>query len=300
VIVGQAGKPHQNNVWVKGAYLVKQQAAKALAYRSKVLVVGGSASLFGVDSEIMETLTGLPTVNFGVNAGIGTYALPALADPLIKPGDVVLMPLEYRLLLWDGQPSYVTLSWALEHPKSIARWQPISWLHGFWTLPLRRVYEGYLGIPENYVNSGPYGPHRLNSMGDQLLSAKADQSAAQLSHIQNIAAETYNKRLHDTTLGLTEWAHWWERWQARGACILVVPPPFMEHPDYARPEWLSFFESVPKRVAAAGGDYAGQPLETLFPASAMFDTNYHLVSEARTQYTVWLANLALWHKPECF
>ena len=74
----------------------------------------------------------------------------------------------------------------------------------------------------------------------------------------------------------------------------------MEHPDYARPEWLSFFESVPKRVAAAGGDYAGQPLETLVPASAMFDTNYHLVSEARTQYTVWLANLALWHKPECF
>jgi len=293
LIAGQLGQPHVNNIWVKEAYTLKQRAVSAAGDERKLLIVGGSASMFGVDSSLLESELGLPVVNFGVNAGIGTYALPALAEPHIKSGDVVVLPLEYRLLLWDGKPSYVTLSWALEHPKTLRDWRMVTWLYGIWQLPLQRVWEGYAGIPNNYSNDGPYGPHRLDRQGDQRFSAKSEQSAAQLAYLRQLPPEKYVKTLAASRLGLNLWAKWWHAWRDRGACLLVVPPPLMWHPEYDKPAWRNFFGQVGGRVESVGGFYMGSAADTFFPVEAMFDTNYHLSAEARVEYTSWLAQVVL-------
>jgi hypothetical protein len=98
---------------------------------------------------------------------------------------------------------------------------------------------------------------------------------------------------------LDEWAYWWERWQSRGACLLIVPPPFMKHAVYDEPEWRSFFDAIPGRVNAAGGHYLGQPQQAFFPLSDMFDTAYHLTSEARIRYSRWLAQAVLKRQDDC-
>ena len=115
-IWGQLGSPHPDNAWVKGAYEVKAKAVARIQDHHKALLVGGSATMFGVDSALLSEGLGLPVANAGVNAGLGAYVVPREVDRFIAAGDIVVMPLEYRLLLWDGVPSYVTLSWALEHP----------------------------------------------------------------------------------------------------------------------------------------------------------------------------------------
>lgn len=300
LIVGQLGAPHKDNVWLKGAYSVKQKAIGAIESGPKILVVGGSATMFGADSQELKKLTGLPTINFGVNAGIGTYALPAMADPFISPGDVIVMPLEYMLLLWDGRPSYVTLSWTLEHPEFLKRWQLTPAVLGLWTLSLTRVYEGYRGIPDGYVNLGTYGPHRLGPTGDQLQSSKDQQTSGQLERLQRLKPTTpLLERLQVTKVGLNEWAYWWGRWRARGACLMIVPPPFMKHAVYDETEWQAFFKAIPHRVNAVGGHYMGKPQQAFFALSDMFDTAYHLNAEARVQYTRWLAKFILSRERSC-
>ena len=101
LIAGQLGNAHPDNVWVKEAYALKFAAAEKLRGQRKVLR-GGSATMFGVDSQQLglELTHGEP----GVNAGIGSYEVPAQVDRWIEPGDVG-MPLEYRLLLGTGCPA---------------------------------------------------------------------------------------------------------------------------------------------------------------------------------------------------
>jgi hypothetical protein len=285
MIAGQLGNAHADNVWVKGAYAHKVAVARQYRGQKKTLVVGGSASMFGVDSTQLAQGLGVPAVNLGVNAGLGTYEIPRLIDPLIEAGDIVLMPLEYRLLLWDGVPSYVTLSWALEHPEAIKRWSTKTLLSALSRLSLNRVVQGYVGFDASRPPSGPYGAHRLNDLGDQTHSALADRSASQAAAVSELPPERYQQLYSHTTLGLDEWQYWWQRWQVRGACLVVVPPPFLFVNEYASPSYAAFFDGIPTRVRERGVAYLGRPQDGFFSAKAMFDTNYHLAAEGRAVYT---------------
>lgn len=288
LIAGQLGRVHSDNVWVNEAYRLKIAAAKQLRGAEKVLLVGGSATMFGLDSEQFAAEFGKPAVNLGVNAGIGSYEVPYLIDQVLERGDLVVMPLEYRLLLWDGVPSYVTLSWALEHPEALSRWRLKTFVWGLWSLPVDRVFQGYLGFNAR-SSKGPYGIHNLTALGDQINAATSLRTNAQLRALQALPPERYDALYSKSSLGLEEWSHWWRRWQARGACLVVVPPPFMFVADYNTAAFSAFFDAIPGRVREQGVSYLGHPSDGFFPVEAMFDTNYHLTAESRVVYTQWLA-----------
>ena len=300
LIAGQLGNAHPDNVWVKEAYALKFAAAEKLRGQRKVLAVGGSATMFGVDSTQLALGLGLPVVNLGVNAGIGSYEVPAQVDRWIEPGDVVVMPLEYRLLLWDGVPSYVTLSWALEHPEALARWQLKTAFWGLLTLPLERVMQGYLGLDLLSLPKGPYGAHKLNALGDQQQSSEQDRAVEKHKALSQSPPERYDELYAQSEVGLAEWQYWWAQWQSRGACLVVVPPPFMAVPAYRTAAYLAFFDAIPNRVTARGVPYLGHPSDGFFPLEAMFDTNYHLTAESRATYTQWLTQALRASDLNCF
>ena len=300
LIAAQLGNPHRDNVWVKEAYALKFAAAEKLRGQRKVLAVGGSATMFGIDSKQLALGLGLPVVNLGVNAGLGSYEVPVQVDQWIEPGDIVVMPLEYRLLLWDGVPSYVTLSWALEHPEALVRWQLKTLLWGLISLPLERVMQGYWGFDLHSLPKGPYGAHNLNALGDQKHSSAKDRSVENHRALSQQPPERYAELYAQSELGLSEWQHWWAQWQSRGACLAVVPPPFMELPAYRTAADTAFFNAIPNRVTARGVPYLGHPSDGFFPLEAMFDTNYHLTAESRTIYTQWLTDALRASDLNCF
>lgn len=57
----------------------------------KIVIVGGSSTAFGYDSEMIEKYTGMPVVNMGVYAALGTKIMLELTEPYIKEGDVVIL-----------------------------------------------------------------------------------------------------------------------------------------------------------------------------------------------------------------
>lgn len=57
----------------------------------KIVVVGGSSVAFGLDSALMEEHLGMPVVNFGLYAAIGTKAMLDLSLPHIGEGDIVIL-----------------------------------------------------------------------------------------------------------------------------------------------------------------------------------------------------------------
>src|SRR4051812_36376231 len=102
--------------FVAGVYARKTVAAARSAERAaaqhkpRVVILGGSGALFGVDAELMERKLGVPCVNLAVHAGLGTRYLLARARRDLRPGDVVVLTPEYQL--WDEPPDPLTeLAW---------------------------------------------------------------------------------------------------------------------------------------------------------------------------------------------
>ena len=53
-VAGQLRQAHPDNMWVKEAYALKLGVAEQYIGQKKLLVVGGSASMFGVRSPILS------------------------------------------------------------------------------------------------------------------------------------------------------------------------------------------------------------------------------------------------------
>ena len=58
---------------------------------AKIVVVGGSSVAFGLDSAKLEEYTGMPVVNFGLYAALGTKIMLDLSRKDIGEGDVVIL-----------------------------------------------------------------------------------------------------------------------------------------------------------------------------------------------------------------
>jgi hypothetical protein len=61
----------------------------------RVILVGGSNVAFGFESNRMESALGRPFVNMGLAAGLGVEFMLAEIEPALRPGDVVVLSLEY-------------------------------------------------------------------------------------------------------------------------------------------------------------------------------------------------------------
>ncbi len=57
----------------------------------KIVLIGGSNLAFGLDSEKLEEYVGMPVVNYGLYATIGTKAMLDMSRPYIKNGDIVVI-----------------------------------------------------------------------------------------------------------------------------------------------------------------------------------------------------------------
>lgn len=67
----------------------------------RLVILGGSGIAFGIDSGLLETGLGRPTVNMGTNAGLSLELVLGQAEGLLRPGDEVLLIPEYELLLGE-------------------------------------------------------------------------------------------------------------------------------------------------------------------------------------------------------
>jgi hypothetical protein len=79
----------------KQAYKQKIEWADKLSAngRPKLVFIGGSSTAFQIDAELL-TAAGIPTVNMGMHAGMGTKANAAFGLSAAKPGDTVIWAFE--------------------------------------------------------------------------------------------------------------------------------------------------------------------------------------------------------------
>ena len=134
----------------------------------KIVVVGGSSVAFGLDSELIERYTGMPVVNFGVYAALGTKLMLDLSRDYVNEGDVIVLAPEL-----DAQTlsMYFNASTTLQATDgradvlfSVPGEHLFSLLGATWNFAGEKI--SYMQSGTSPSTAGAYDPDNFNEYGD--------------------------------------------------------------------------------------------------------------------------------------
>src|SRR3990167_9525985 len=80
--------------WEKEVYALKDKIASS-KQTPKIIILGGSGSLFSISAKQIEESLKIPTVNYATYAGLKTYILER-AKRISNSGDTIILVLEYE------------------------------------------------------------------------------------------------------------------------------------------------------------------------------------------------------------
>ena len=80
--------------WVRSVYVIKDNHAASIKGK-KIIIAAGSNALFGIDSKLLEDITGLKVTNLACHASFNLDFLYYKIKEHIGEGDVVVLPLEF-------------------------------------------------------------------------------------------------------------------------------------------------------------------------------------------------------------
>ena len=135
--------------------------------KPKILVVSGSNSLFSISAYQMEKELNIPTVNFGVHAGLGLKYLLDRTKNELKYGDIVLLPLEYQLYkeveTFGGEHNDYICAYDAEYFNNMPSIQKVKFVYTSSFNSIRHGIEHRLGKKRNFTG---YSDMTMNKNGD--------------------------------------------------------------------------------------------------------------------------------------
>lgn len=98
----QLGANVKSESWIDPMYQIKDKKALDIGNKNKIIIISGSNSLFGINTELISTITNKPVLNLAVHAGLDIDYLYYKINKYIQPNDIVVMPLEYVYYTSNG------------------------------------------------------------------------------------------------------------------------------------------------------------------------------------------------------
>lgn len=112
--------PIKAEYWVSEMITIKKELVKEYTGKRKIIVGGGSSTLFGIDAKQASESLNMPVINFGLHAGLPLQKILQELGAVVEYGDLLILPLE---------PKYY------ECNTKLTSWQVtniIAWDHSVW------------------------------------------------------------------------------------------------------------------------------------------------------------------------
>lgn len=92
-VAGFCAKPQFGNTFL--GELGEKYHRLEIIGKPKITIVGGSSTAFGLRSDLLEDELGMPVVNFGLYATLGTKLMLDLSRASVKSGDIIIVAPEF-------------------------------------------------------------------------------------------------------------------------------------------------------------------------------------------------------------
>lgn len=264
----QAGTPTRNGLYA--CSYVHAKIARGSAISSpKLVIMGGSNTLAGIDTELLANKLAIHAFNFGLAASYGPGFQLFEGAKILQPGDAALLPLEYTAYDYETPGESLV---DMVYTCGTDYWRSLSWKGKlFFVLAVRpeRVIDSLLfrarpgavkqTTEEAAHDVGPYGQrpggnfslHEVRieaGLTNQPLDIRLDPSSPGSAAIASFVA----------------WA------KARGIVVLATWPNTI-----ALPERRPGFTEIRSFYRELGVDVVGAPQDAMLPAALMGDRFYH-------------------------
>jgi len=80
--------------WVGEMIFIKKEIVTTHKGKSKIIVAGGSSTLFGIDADYASKQLGMPVINFGLHAGLRLDKIFKEVSAVVESGDLLVLALE--------------------------------------------------------------------------------------------------------------------------------------------------------------------------------------------------------------
>lgn len=283
-LCSQLGVATESSHWTY-ALLHRKQELAAQMTGPRLLILSGSAGLFGINAQLIQQQTGYPTMNMAVHVGLGLdYQLYYIRETA-RAGDTVFLPLEYALYStsYDNEahddfvlardPGYFhQLPW----PETISMATRIRFV---------RLQIGWRDKrhPEKTRAHQPY-EDTIDNNGDYLNNMAVDRQPN--SPLMLLKAEElldWNAGNHSGAFAkLRDFIAWAKTHQVR---VLAGFPNLIARPEYDGPAAEQAIQAITDFYKSEGVPVIGNAREVMLPPEQFFNMSYHPTHEAALERT---------------
>ena len=299
VLVCNVGKGRMiTDVWMAQNYWLKTIFAER-AKGPKILLFGGSATAFSVDSKVIEEMCGMPVVNLGLHAGLPFRFCLEDVKRYVRKGDIVVVALEPGGQHYGSgeEKIYSDLSisalfgMAPELQRTLTVGQLLQLYSGYgckWidhaisrTRPAAMSRSSVIDAWETERKTVPAGGtirnygyvlHYINEHGDRLMPMGQMKALRENQCSKSLTTEFLS--VYDSLRKIVA---------QKGARLCMTYPNLFSYPDYTG------LTSLRNLLGQYGIVLWGSPQTLCFPAKYYYDTSYHMTGPGAALYSRELA-----------
>lgn len=271
--------------WAASLYQQKDQALES-AVTPRIFAVGGSGTLFSLDSVELSRRLDRPVINYGSHAGLGlTYILDRAAR-VVRAGDLVLLIPEHESLQERAEPTQLTIGMVAFHDRAYLASRP-------WRERARFLlgYNVLSSLAERFKswakgsNSGRDDVH-LDALGNE--RGNTVEMARKVTLLEPAPLDPLRPVSADARAALVRFA---AIVREKRAQLIILPPALLQNPDYDKPRYRAFSQQEKSLFTQLGLDYLGGFKTGFLPREDMYDSVYHANDRGRARYTARIAEL---------
>jgi hypothetical protein len=255
----------------------------------RLIFVGGSNLLFGLDSREVEAQVGMPVVNMGIHAGAGLRFMLNHAERYARAGDVVVVVPEYPHFYdrspstYDGQDELLTIALdvypAARQDLSLSHWLAMYRFFPNYVGNKYFAFARYLLSPKRRKGKFTvYMRDQLNAYGDVIGHLPRDNEDFPAVGEENFDVDP---RVVDHLAAFSRTL------DARGVQVLLMPTPYQATSYTHTKATIEAIEQAWQQQADI--QVLGTPWRYRFPDTMFWDSPEHLNRygrELRTRYVI--------------
>jgi hypothetical protein len=276
-------------------YVVKKERIiRMIGDRPKIILDGGSATLYGVRAKDLEEAFGIPAVNNALCAGFDLDYIFYGLKKVARRGDIVILPLEYELFFYDGSTSSFKASYILSNDREYFL-HALPWGEKFdyfrHIIGFSKVFKAAKKSHSKRPRPWPLG--MLNENGDII----GNVGKHNLAGLGPAPAEPGEIRETKGLALIKEFSRWAK---ANGVTVYVSYANRVYSKDIERKEFREYYPKLKRYLTNNGIAVLGTPYDFFFPEELFYDTLYHLNETGTTLRTQRLIDMLATTYPEVF
>jgi hypothetical protein len=284
--------PTPDITWIRDLYRHKD-AALARIPGPRLLLVGGSAVHFGFDADRITAALGIEAFNYGAHGGLDLTYLLDRAERAARPGDTVLLAIEYPLFRTAVPFTALPVFYSSFHDKRF--WQRMP--AGLW-LDYASQYDPRLVVRAATDNLTHWKRAPLSERGGGYLAATIDARGSERGATRTAVTQRMRQQvaldrqvirpLDRHSPGSRAVAGFVRRQQERGVAVLAGWPPSQWRPEYREPAAHCLFAELRAFWEDLGVAVIGTPEQFMVPEEAVYDTSFHMNETGQAMVTAAL------------